>query len=121
MYRFGVLLAIAVSFVFQIAQLPAADLRGTYDWKPVCLGGGGWMTGIICSETNANIRYARTDTGQAYRWSPADAMWLPMIVHRDDGSGFGTNFISNYRSAQNIHLALDPNDNNIVYHWRPIG
>jgi len=90
----------------------------SYEWKPICLGAGGWGEGIVCSETDPNVRFMRTDTGQLYRWSAKDNFWLPMIVQHDDGSGFGKDIFPDTvhaTSSQDGHIALDPNDNNVVY------
>lgn len=32
-------------------------------WKNVQIGGTGFVTGIIASKTEANLKYARTDVG----------------------------------------------------------
>jgi len=110
-----------------VGPVLAADVMDTYEWKPIHLGAGGWAEGIVCSETDPNVRFVRTDTGQFYRWSVADKMWLPMIVQNTDGSGFGKEiFPENCYPivTQDGHMALDPNDNQILYlyfHARTFG
>ena len=103
------------------AQLLAADLCSTYEWKPVCIGAGGTADGIIVSESDPNVRFARVDTGQYYRWSTADDRWLPMVVQNDDGSGFGKTIIPEPSHWVSVYMndggsfALDPNDNKTLY------
>jgi len=71
-------------------NLSAIDLTETYEWKPVAIGAGGFADGLIISETDPNVCFARHDTGQYYRWNTAEDRWLPMVVQNDDGSGLAT-------------------------------
>ena len=54
---------------------PAASL---YQWQPVRLGAGGFVTGFVTHPLDARVRYCRTDVGNAYRWDGSE--WRPMIV-----------------------------------------
>jgi len=109
------------------SHLTAADVMDAYEWKPINIGAGGWADGIICSETDPNVRFVRTDTGQYYRWSAADNFWLPMVVQHEDGSGFGKAIIP--EPSHNIQakgndggsFALDPNDNKTLYLYISLG
>jgi hypothetical protein len=74
----------------------------------VKFGGGGYVTGLIFHPTSANVLYARTDIGGAYRWDQATSSWIPIT----DGLGFsgGESF---YHGIESI--ALDPNNDQLVY------
>ncbi|WP_322400337.1 dockerin [Massilia luteola] len=71
-------------------------------------GGGGYVTGLVFHPTVANLVYARTDIGGAYRWNQATSSWTPIT----DGVGFGA-VESRFHGVESI--ALDPNDDQRVY------
>jgi len=50
----------------------------SYAWNSVAFGGGGFVSGILTSKTQANLIYARTDVGGAYRWNEAGQSWIPL-------------------------------------------
>ncbi|MFL6677103.1 MAG: dockerin [Burkholderiaceae bacterium] len=75
-------------------------------WTNAKIGGGGYVTGLIFHPTTANLLYARTDIGGAYRWNQATSSWLPIT----DGFGAAESF---FQGAESI--ALDPNDDQLVY------
>jgi hypothetical protein len=77
-------------------------------WASVKWGGGGYVSGLIFHPTTANLLYARTDIGGAYRWDQASASWTPIT----DGLGFGA-AESKYHGIESI--ALDPNNDQLVY------
>jgi xyloglucan-specific exo-beta-1,4-glucanase len=77
-------------------------------WKSVKFGGGGYVTGLVYHPTTANLLYARTDIGGAYRWNPAASAWVPIT----DGAGFGA-AESRFHGVESI--AVDPNDDRLVY------
>ncbi len=91
-----------------------------YTWKNVEVLGGGFVTGIIFSETEPGLVYARTDIGGAYRLDPQSNVWLPITDHisREASNNLGIE-----------SLALDPVDPNKVYlatgtyikEWAPAG
>jgi hypothetical protein len=74
----------------------------------VKFGGGGYVTGLVFHPTTANLLYARTDIGGAYRWSPATSSWTPIT----DGLGFGATE-SRFHGIESI--AIDPNNDQLVY------
>ena len=55
----------------QISRRPPASAQSqTYTWRSVVTnGGGGFVPGIVFNPTEANLIYARTDIGGAYRWN----------------------------------------------------
>ncbi|PIM50648.1 dockerin [Roseateles chitinivorans] len=71
-------------------------------------GGGGYVTGLVFHPTTANLLYARTDIGGAYRWNPAASSWTPIT----DGLGFSA-AESSYHGIES--MAVDPNDDRLVY------
>src|SRR5213076_947243 len=66
------------------APAPAPDPAQATTWKSVKFGGGGYVSGVVFHPTTANLLYARTDIGGAYRWNQAAASWVPIT----DGLGF---------------------------------
>jgi xyloglucan-specific exo-beta-1,4-glucanase len=81
---------------------------GETKWTSIKFGGGGYVTGLIYHPTTANLLYARTDIGGAYRWNQASSAWIPIT----DGIGFGGGE-GNYHGIESI--ALDPNNDQLVY------
>ena len=71
-------------------------------------GGGGYVTGLVFHPGTANLLYARTDIGGAYRWNPATSSWTPIT----DGLGFSATE-SRFHGIESI--ALDPNNDQLVY------
>jgi hypothetical protein len=77
-------------------------------WTSVKWGGGGYVTGLIYHPTTANLLYARTDIGGAYRWNATTSSWTPIT----DGLGFGGGE-SRFHGVES--LAVDPNNDQLVY------
>ncbi|HEX6763961.1 MAG TPA: xyloglucanase, partial [Polyangiaceae bacterium] len=82
------------------------DVTGPYDWKPVPLLGGGFVTGIVFSRAERDVVYARTDIGGAYRLDRPSGTWVQLLDH------FGHAQV-NYMGVESI--ATDPVDPNRVY------
>ena len=87
------------------APAPAPANQGTA-WTNAKFGGGGYVTGLIFHPTSANVLYARTDVGGAYRWNQATMAWVPIT----DGLSGPDNFHHGVES-----IALDPNSDQLVY------
>jgi xyloglucan-specific exo-beta-1,4-glucanase len=88
---------------------PGTDASGAAaTWTSVKWGGGGYVTGLIYHPTSANVLYARTDIGGAYRWNDTSKSWTPIT----DGIGF-SGAESRFHGIESI--ALDPNDDQQVY------
>lgn len=79
------------------------------NWGNVAIGGGGYITGIVYSDTEEGLRYARTDIGGAYRWSSRDTQWVPITDHFGGVNGDDWNLIG----IESI--ATDPVEPNRVY------
>jgi hypothetical protein len=79
---------------------------GPYHWNNVAIVAGGFVTGIVFSRAQADVVYARTDIGGAYRWNAAAGRWMPLLdwVNRAQ---------QNFGGVESI--AADPTDANTVY------
>src|SRR5687768_3295693 len=96
---------LVMGFLLFTSQYARAQ-SDTYNWGNVAIGGGGFVSGIITQKTaNGPVIYARTDVGGAYRWDPAQNIWLPLLDWAaENQSGFmGTESI-----------AIDPQNPNRV-------
>ncbi len=93
---------------FLLFLLLLASLSGKAQnvWKNVQIGGGGFVSGIIASKNDADLKYARTDVGGAYRWDAANKKWISLLdwLSADQVSYFGVE-----------SLAIDPQNDNVVY------
>jgi xyloglucan-specific exo-beta-1,4-glucanase len=89
-------------------QAPEQSLEAaaTYRWKNVEIGGGGLVSGLVVHPKVANVVYARTDVGGAFRWSETTQTWTS-ITDQFTGDQSG------YNSVESI--AIDPNNADIVY------
>ncbi|MFG6488475.1 WD40/YVTN/BNR-like repeat-containing protein [Roseateles sp. BYS78W] len=81
---------------------------GVGTWASVKFGGGGYVSGLVFHPMTANLLYARTDIGGAYRWNQGTSSWTPIT----DGLGFGA-AESSYHGIESI--AVDPNNDQLVY------
>ncbi|WP_415909012.1 hypothetical protein [Oleiharenicola sp. Vm1] len=99
------LCACALSSVLGSAARGAAPAE-PYVWRNVAIRGGGYVTGLAFHPREADLLYARTDVGGAYRWDAARRAWLPLNdgIDRANGDLYGV-----------ISLALDPRDPARVY------
>ena len=92
------------------------DLSSQYHWKPVRIGGGGFVVGMVLHPLDATVRYARTDVGSPYRWDNTAQEWYSMRVYNADGSGVqqpsDTDAPSGYGTDS---IAVDPTNTSIVY------
>ncbi|MDF3057801.1 MAG: hypothetical protein K0R17_2016, partial [Rariglobus sp.] len=62
------------------STLVAADLSAHYEFKPVKIGGGGFVTGLQLHPTAGGPVYCRTDVGGVYRWNETSASWSQLMV-----------------------------------------
>src|SRR6476646_8087292 len=79
-----------------------------YDWRNVTIKGTGFVNGIVFSPAQANLVYANTDMGGAYRWDQAAGKWVSMTDWAQS-----TDWSLNYTGTES--LAADPTDANRVY------
>ena len=104
--RFGLLVAgVLLTSAF------AGDLQREYTWKPMRIGGGGWVVGMDIHPTESGLMYARTDVAGAYRWEPDTEMWTQVVTVRslpDAYVGY-----SRYRGVDSLVAA--PADPDMAY------
>ncbi|MFC8680101.1 carbohydrate-binding protein [Microbacterium ureisolvens] len=88
------------------ASSAAASAPPEYDWSNAAISGGGYVPGIVYSQTEPGLVYARTDIGGAYRLDRDTDTWVPLLDHVgwDDWNRLGV-----------LSLATDPVDTNRVY------
>ncbi|MFC9087669.1 cellulose binding domain-containing protein [Nocardiopsis dassonvillei] len=103
--------ALAASTVVATTAAGAAPAEPTaaqdaYEWDNVEIVGGGFVPGIVFSETEPGLAYARTDIGGAYRWNPDTERWIPLLdwVGWDEWGYTGV-----------VSIATDPVDPDRVY------
>ncbi len=87
------------------------NLTGSYTWKPLKIGGGGWVVGMDIHPTERGLMYVRTDVSGAYRWEPASQSWKQIVTAQSmpaDTVAYGT-----YRGADSLVGA--PDDPDIAY------
>lgn len=76
-------------------------------WGNVALGGGGFVSAVIPSKTEAGVVYARTDVGGAYRYDKVTARWQPMLdwVSEDETGYLGVDSLAvDPKNAANVYL-----------------
>lgn len=95
-----------LTFLVTLAAFGQSPQQTPYSWKSVQIVGGGFVDGVIFHPTAADVRYARTDMGGAYRWDQAAHRWQPILdwVSYKDLNLMGVESI-----------AVDPADPNRVY------
>ncbi|WP_159944193.1 MULTISPECIES: cellulose binding domain-containing protein [unclassified Nocardiopsis] len=88
------------------APAPQAFAQDAYEWDNVQIAGGGFVPGIVFSETEPGLAYARTDIGGAYRWNPDTERWIPLL----DSIGW-----DQWGWTGVVSIATDPVDPDRVY------
>jgi photosystem II stability/assembly factor-like uncharacterized protein len=108
---------LAVLFAASLtAAAQVKDLTANYLWKPVRIGAGGWVVGMVLHPLDPNVRYLRTDVGNGYRWDTAAQSWIPMRVLLPDGSGIHNPSDTSAPSGYGIDaIAVDPTNLSTVY------
>ncbi len=73
-------LSILLTIVFFSPSFAQQDISGSYQWSPIRIGGTGFVTGLISSSTDPNLRYARTDVGGFYKWNAEKNEWIQLLT-----------------------------------------
>jgi len=102
--KHGAWAALAVALSMSALASPASA-QG-YTWKNVQIVGGGFVPGIVYSEAEPGLVYARTDIGGAYRLNRATGRWVPLLDWVD-WDRWGYTGVSS--------LAPDPSNPDVVY------
>lgn len=103
---FGIILISKETWKY-LRPVPVSANSHSYSFRNVVIGGGGgFVPGIIFSPRQADLIFARTDIGGAYRWDPATSRWVPLLdwIGPDDWNLTGVESI-----------AADPVDPRRVY------
>ena len=99
-----------MSLVLKLSLFVLSCITGNFlkaqTYGNVAMGGGGFVSGIIPSKTEANLIYARTDVGGAYRWDNANSKWIPLLDWVSSGQ-------TSYLGVES--LATDPLNTNNLY------
>jgi xyloglucan-specific exo-beta-1,4-glucanase len=96
-----------VSFLAAALAFSASGAALATTWGNVALGGGGFVSAIIPSKTEAGVVYARTDVGGAYRYDKLNARWQPMLdwVSEDETGYLGVDSLAvDPKNAANVYL-----------------
>jgi hypothetical protein len=83
-----------------------------YSWGNVGIGGGGFVSAVIPSKTEANVVYARTDVGGAYRWDNASGRWVSLLdwVAEDQVGFLGVEALAiDPKNAANVYMTVGIN------------
>ena len=79
------------------------NMEEYYEWGSLKIGGGGFISGLI---TGKNEMYLRTDVGGAYKYDYKKKEWVQLFSSIKESN-------KGYMSVKGI--AIDPNNDNIVY------
>lgn len=79
LWKLGAVLPAALALVGAIVIAPGRARAEAYAWKPVAIGGGGFITGIDMDASGAT-RLARTDVHGAYLWQEDRDRWVQLVT-----------------------------------------
>lgn len=101
-------LAVAVTLLARPASAQAAE---AYAWKPVAIGGGGFVTGLAMDD-QGETRVARTDVHGAYVWRADRDRWAQLVTSASMPDAFLT---QNGANEGVYEIAVAPGDPERVY------
>ena len=79
------------------------NMEKYYEWGSINIGGGGFLSGLVVGKKEM---YIRTDVGGAYKYDYKKEKWVQLFNFINESN-------KGYMSVKGI--AIDPNDENIVY------
>ena len=85
--------------------------ESSYTWKPLKIGGGGWVVGMYIHPNEPNLIYIRTDVSGAYRWDSGSSQWKQIVT----SSSLPSTYVeyAAYKGVQSLVGA--PEDPDIAY------
>lgn len=92
-------------------QLQAEEPDGKYVWKPMKIGGGGWVVGMDIHPSEKDLLYIRTDVAGAYRWDPATSSWKQIVTAESMPAEIAR--YGNFRGVESLVGA--PGDADVAY------
>ncbi|KAJ3307901.1 hypothetical protein HDU76_004277 [Blyttiomyces sp. JEL0837] len=123
------LLITILLFAGEYINVEAADISASYNFKQVKFGGTGWITGIIGHPSTPNLVYGRTDVGGCYKWDENSQTWTQLFtfgaVQNATSNDYPTESIAVSKTNDQIlyaarqqseRLAVDPNNESVVYY-----
>jgi photosystem II stability/assembly factor-like uncharacterized protein len=103
---------LCVTLIFFVATAgQAADLSNDYEWKPMKIGGGGYVVGMSINPAEPNLMYARADVSGAYRWIPATNSWKQLVT----SSSMPAEYVGYAKYTGVDSIVGAPSDPNIAY------
>ncbi|MFO8007803.1 MAG: sialidase, partial [Candidatus Brocadiia bacterium] len=111
-------LIVVAGLAWQAPAFGYTDLTGDYTWKPLKIGGGGWVVGMWVHPNASGVAYCRSDVGGAYRWDETNDVWINCVTADSvpepaDGYYGSTYPGTNYSGVDSIVGA--PSDANVAY------
>lgn len=79
-----------------------------YNWRNVYMGAEGYVDEIAVHPKNPDLMYVATDVGGVYKWRAETKAWIPITD--------SLNFVKDDGLQTVLSLALDPNDENVIYY-----
>ena len=92
-----------ITSALNLTAQKSQDIESTYEWGPVYIGGGGFVSGIVVGQKEM---YLRTDVGGAYKYDYENKKWVQLF-------GFLNDAQKGFLSVSGI--AIDPKDDNTAY------
>lgn len=94
---------------------------GSFTFKPIRVGGGGWVTGLVINPAKDSIVYCRTDVGGVYKFDFDNQKWVQLVTSQRmpanwlnaaelNGEGLGVRRQAAYQVAS---IATDPSNPNV--------
>ncbi|QHG86882.1 cellulase [Xanthomonas sp. NCPPB 1638] len=104
----AVCLTLVLPFMTPHVSAAEPGTPGSYHWRSVAIGGGGFVTGVLFHPAERDLAYARTDVGGAYRWDARAQQWIALTdwLGADDWNLMGIDaFAIDPANPEAIYLA----------------